>query len=175
MRNVKIEKINDFVEKCKNDPSLLEKKMVLEVSWNMDDSLPQMVSKISYGESNQEFFVDQADFLGGGGRAPNPIQYCILGLASCFLSTFSIICKKMELNIRSVKVIAKTTLDLSLPLLGVDKDVNKGFEFEIVIDSSESEERIEEAKRLALETCPAVWCLKNPIPVNASLQKVVST
>jgi len=169
MKNVNLEKISNFVSEAKTNPSLLEKEMVLEIYWNMDEEKPQMESNIFYGKGEQKFFVDQPDFLGGKSLAPSAIQYCLLGLSSCFLSTFSVICKKMNLNVNSVKVTAKMFLDMSLPLLGENKPVNKGVEFNIFVDSPEDSGKIERAKELALEYCPAVWCMKNSVPVNASV------
>ncbi len=170
MKNVDIGKINDFVEKAKQNPDLLKKEMKVEVVWDMDENNSQMFSTITYPMGSQVFYVDQVDFLGGKGRAPNPIQYCLLGLASCFLATFSTVCKEMNLNINSVKIIAKNKLNLSLPLGISEEKVSEGIDFEIIVDSFENKEKIEEAKKIALSKCPAVWCMKNPIPVNAAVQ-----
>lgn len=170
MKNVDIEKINDFFEKARQNPDLLKREMKVEVAWNMDENNSQMFSTITYPIGKQIFYIDQVDFLGGKGRAPNPIQYCLLGLASCFLATFSTVCKEMNLNINSVKIIAKNKLNLSLPLGISEEKVSEGVDFEIIVDSPESNEKIEEVKRIALSKCPAVWCMKNQIPVNATVQ-----
>ncbi|MCS6955514.1 MAG: OsmC family protein [Candidatus Calescibacterium sp.] len=169
MKNVNLKRLKDFVAEGVSNPELLRKNVSVEVKWNMNDGESQMCSVVVYPLGKKELDIDQVDFLGGGGRSPNPIQYCLVGLASCFLSTFAIVCKELNLNVKSLSVIAKNRMNLSLPL-GLDNEkVSEGVEFEIIVDSDDEKERFEQAKNIAISRCPAVWCMQNSVPVDARI------
>ncbi|MGC8733962.1 MAG: OsmC family protein [bacterium] len=84
------------------------------------------------------------------------MQYCLMGLGSCFLSTFAIVCSQLNLNIKNLKLTVKNKLNLSLPLNLGNEPVTKGIEFELEVDTQEDKSKIEEAKNIAINTCPAV-------------------
>ncbi|MCS7243353.1 MAG: OsmC family protein [Candidatus Calescibacterium sp.] len=169
MKNVDLKRLKDFITDSVSNPELLKKDVSVEVRWNMNDNESQMYSVVVYPLGEKELNIDQVDFLGGGGRSPNPIQYCLVGLASCFLSTFAIVCKELNLNVKSLSVVARNRMNLSLPL-GLDNEkVSEGVEFEIIVDSEDEKEMFEQAKNIAIGRCPAVWCMQNSVPVNARI------
>ncbi|MFN4220028.1 MAG: OsmC family protein [bacterium] len=167
MRNVRLEKIKDFVNSSQNEPEVLNKTIGVEVLWNMDEESSQMNANVSFGKGQEYVEIDMPDFLGGEGRKPSPLHYCLVGIASCFLGTFATICKELGLNIESLKIRAKNKVNLTLPLGLGDKPVTEGIDLEIIIKSSENPECLEKAKEEALKRCPGVWCMKNSIPVKA--------
>jgi uncharacterized OsmC-like protein len=171
MKNINLNELTNFVEKAKNDKTLLEKEVKIEVNWNFDEELPQMSCTLNYSNNQSTtFYIDQIPSLGGKGLAPNPIQYCLIGLGSCFLSTFAIVCSQMNLNVKKLKLIIKNKLNLSIPLNLGNEPITKGIEFEIEIESDEDMSKIEAAKETAVNLCPAVWCMKNPIPINVNIK-----
>jgi uncharacterized OsmC-like protein len=95
-----------------------------------------------------------------------------MGLGSCFLSTFAIVCSQMNLNIKKLKLIVKNKINLSIPLNLGNEPVTKGIEFEIEIESDEDMSKIEAAKEAAVNLWPAVWCMKNPIPINVNIKEL---
>ncbi len=171
MKNINKQELNKFIEQAKNDKTLLEKEVKVEVSWNLDEKLPQMEATLIYPNGKTTFNIDQIPSLGGKGLAPNPIQYCLMGLGSCFLSTFATVCSQLNLNIKSLKLNIKNKINLSIPLNLGDEPVTKGIEFEIEIETDEENSKIEEAKTIAINSCPAVWCMKNPIPINVNIKQ----
>jgi uncharacterized OsmC-like protein len=76
----------------------------------------------------------------------------------------------MNLNIKKLKLIIKNKLNLSIPLKLGNEPVTKGIEFEIEIESDEDMSKIEAAKETAVNLCPAVWCMKNPIAINVNIK-----
>lgn len=170
MRNINQSELNKFIEQAKNDKNLLEKEVEVEVIWNFDEKLPQMSATLNYPSGVTTFNIDQIPNLGGKGLAPNPIQYCLMGLGSCFLSTFAIVCNRLNLDIKKLKLIVKNKLNLSIPLNLGNEPVTKEIKFELEIDTQEDYSKIEKAKNIAINSCPAIWCMKNPIPINVTLK-----
>lgn len=169
MRNVRLEKIRDFVDKSRSEPNVLEKTISVEISWDMNEENSQMNAYILFGKGQEYVEIDMPDFLGGEGRKPSPLHYCLLGIASCFLGTFATICKELGLNIESLKVRARNNINLTLPLGLGNEPVTQGIDIEILLNSPESLEDLDRAKEEALRRCPGVWCMKNSISVRADI------
>jgi uncharacterized OsmC-like protein len=172
MRNVNLESVKKFIDDSKKDPSLLKRKMKVEVIWENDENLPQMYSQLEFPKGKVKVECDGAPFAGGGGRAPNPVQFCLFGMASCFLGTFSGVAAEMNLNIKSIKVIAENEINLKRPLGLSDDPVVDKIKLTLLVESDEPKEKIEKAKELAEKRCPAVYCITNPIPLEIGVEKV---
>lgn len=172
MKNINIDGIKKFLDEAKNDPSLLKRKMKVEVRWNMDEKEPQMFSEIEIPSGNKvKLTCDSAPFMGGKGVAPNPLQYCLFGMASCFLATFATVAYEKGLNIKSLSITAENEINLKRPMAIADEPVVEKIVMSISVDSDESREKIEEVKKIAMERCPAVWCITNPIPLEIEIKK----
>jgi len=47
----------------------------------------------------------------------------------------------------------------------------KGFNFEVFVKSSASNEDIQKVKELTDERCPAIWAMENPVPFTTTATK----
>ncbi len=113
---------------------------------------------------------DQAPFMGGEGRAPNPIRYCLFGMAACFTATFAAIAVEKGLEAESFVVTAENKANLK-KAFGFSEDpiVEKVF-LNIELKSDAAREKIEEVRKLALERCPGVYCLTRAIPLESKIK-----
>ncbi|MGC8733963.1 MAG: hypothetical protein ACP5RD_02845 [bacterium] len=65
MKNINQTELNKFIEQAKNDKTLLEKEVKVEVIWNFDENLPQISSTLNYLQGSTTFYIDQIPALGG--------------------------------------------------------------------------------------------------------------
>ena len=169
MKNMKVEGIKEFLKEAENNPQVFKKNMKVAVEWNMDDNKPQMTSKVEFVKGSASLESDQAPFMGGEGRAPNPIQYCLFGMAACFAATFAAIAVEKGLEAKSFMVTAENKVNLKKAYgLSGDPIVEKVF-LNIEIKSNADRGKIEEVKELALERCPGVYCLTKTIPLESNI------
>jgi uncharacterized OsmC-like protein len=169
INNVNIEAAGKFVEQAKADSSVTKKSKRVQGSWDFTDGQPQFSATLSHETGTTTLRADFAPFMGGAGLAPDPIQYCLYGLAACYAGTFVGLAASQGVVLRSLSVIAENRMDLSRSLGLSDAPVVEKVKLALEVDTDAGEEQLAELERLAQERCPGVYCLSNPIPIEFEL------
>jgi uncharacterized OsmC-like protein len=107
--------------------------------------------------------------MGGGGRKPDPVQYCLYGLAACFAGTFATLAAMEGVALKKLVVAAENRVDLSRTLGLSWNPIVEGVEITVMVSADAPREKLEEIERLARERCPGVYCLTTPIPLTTHL------
>lgn len=116
--------------------------------------------------------VDEPEGLGGGGTAPNPVEYALASLGSCQAITYRVWAEKLGIRIDRVRVRVDGDLDIR-GFFGFDQKVRPGFEgvrVEVDVDGPEEAGVYEELFRAVNEHCPVLDIFRNPVPVEARIQ-----
>ena len=169
MNNMNLEGMKKFVEEVKQDLSKSKKSKRVECSWNFDEGKPQMESRVQHPKGETPLQSDFAPFMGGGGLAPDPIQYCLFGFAACFAGTFMSTATMMGIKIQNLKVSAENFMDLSKSIGLTDNPIVEKVKITTSVKSEAKEEQLKELERMARERCPGVYCLVNPIKLETEL------
>lgn len=143
--------------------------MKVVVEWNMDPAKPQMTSRLEFAKGTAVLDCDQIPIMGGQGRAVNPIQYCLLGTATCFAGTFAAVAAEKNIEIGALTVAVENKMNLSQPLGLSEEPTVEGVSVTVNVESSAPAAEIEECQRLALARCPGIYCITRPIPLEALL------
>src|SRR3972149_7864282 len=163
INNVNIEGVQSFEAQIKNDPSAARKTQGVEGEWMLEEGNTQFVSRIKFEGGETEFKVDNPTFMGGSGSLPGPMHYCFYGLASCYTGTFATMAAMLGIKLK--KLTTKEEADVNFSrCFGISDE--PGMEEVLVIlqvESDAPEEKIKEAEKLALERCPVVFTLRNPV------------
>lgn len=99
--------------------------------------------------------VDEPESLGGTNEGANPVEYVLAGLSSCTSVMIALIAKEINFTYESVEFKNKGLVDLR-GLQGVE-GISPHFQsvdFDVLIKTSESDERIEELKQKVEKRCP---------------------
>lgn len=169
INNVDVQKVNAFEEKIKNDPSSAKKTQVIKGEWIATDSEVQFQSSIEFEGGTTLFKVDNPTFMGGGGNFPGPMHYCFFGLASCYTGTFATMASALGIQIKSLFTTVEADINFSRVFGISDAPVMEEVRVVLHVESGAPEEKIKEAEKLALERCPVVFTLKNPVNLKADL------
>ena len=172
MNNISLAEVTSFVEEVKQDLSKSKRTKKVECSWNFDARKPQMESKVQYLEGETTLHSDLAPFMGGRGLAPDPIQYCLFGLAACFAGTLMSTATMMGIKIQSLKVSAENSMDFSKTIGLTNNPITEKVKIITEVKSDANRDQLKEVERLARERCPGVYCLINPIPLELELVHV---
>ena len=172
MNHMNLEGLKFFMEEVKQDPSKAKKSKKIECSWNFDEGKPQIESKVQHSKGETVLRVDFAPFMGGEGLAPDPIQYCLFGLAACFAGTFMSTATMMGIKIQELKVSAENLVDLSKSLGLTNNPIVEKVKITTIVKADVKEEQLREIEKIAHERCPGVYCLVNPIPLETELIKI---
>lgn len=172
MNHMNLEGMKIFLEEVKQDQSKAKKSKKVECSWNLEEEKPQIESKVQHPKGETILRSDFAPFMGGEGLAPDPIQYCLFGLAACFAGTFMSVATMMGIKIHSLNVSAENLVDLSRSLGLTNNPIVERVKIIATVKSDAREEQLKDLERLAQERCPGVYCLINPIPLETELVKI---
>jgi len=173
LHNVDMEKIGQFIEEVKKDPSKAIKTKKVTGEWNLKEDKPQFQARLEFALGDEMVFSDQAPFLGGEGRKPDPIQYCLYGLCACYAATFVAIANLERISLKRLKVSAENQIDLSKTLGLSDNPIVQKVKITTEILSDAPPEKLDAIQKLAKERCPGIFCLTNPIPLETEIKSEV--
>ncbi len=167
MKNVNIEAIKTFVESGRKDTNQFRKLMKVEVKWNADESKPQMSSVLETPQGQFKIDIDSPPFMGGKGASVSPVQLCLVGMLSCFIGTFASICAEEGIEVEELSGIIENNINLERTFGISNAPITEKIK---IILNVKGKGDIQKAKKLAMERCPAIFCITNPIPVDIEVR-----
>jgi uncharacterized OsmC-like protein len=101
--------------------------------------------------------------MGGSGSQPGPMHYCFYGLASCYTGTFATMVAMFGIKLK--KLTAKAEADINFAkVFGIsDETIMEEVRVKLTVVSDDPIEKIKQAEELALQRCPVVFTLGNPV------------
>ncbi|MDI3297829.1 MAG: OsmC family protein [Bacillota bacterium] len=170
-QNVDVDALRSTIDQASAGASTRQ-SVVLEGDWNFRDGQPQFAATLGTPRAGQVTL--QADFpphMGGNGLAPSAVQYCMYGAMACFASTFALVAALEGIGLRSLHV--RSTADVNFArFFGLgEAPVIEALRWEVEVESDAPQEALDRLLQTAEERCPATWCLRNPVPVQASVRR----
>lgn len=169
INNINMEAMGKFVEEVKSNPEIARKSKKVVGEWNFTPGAPQFEAVLEFKQGSETVQADFAPFMGGNGLKPDPIQYCLFGMASCYAGTFMSLAAMEGIEISSLKVTAENHVDLTRTLGLSDNPIVENVNITLEVATGAPEEKIRELQRLAYERCPGVYCLTNPIKLDTEV------
>jgi len=171
LNNVNLTKINEFQERAKKNKNELRKQIKIEGEWILDQSKGyQFRSELVYEKGKQVIEIDSPTWLGGQGNRAGPMAFCLVGSASCFLSTFATIAAMKGVEFKKLSIRANCNLNFSKTLDLGDEPIIEEVIFEIKAEAiNASKEELKELLEMAKQRCPAIYSLTNVIRVSTIL------
>lgn len=129
------------------------------------------VTEVAVRAGTHQFTVDEPTALGGGGTAPNPIEYALAALGSCQAISYRFWAEQLGISFESLNVDVQGDLDVR-GFLGVDSEVRPGFgdvRVAVEISGPESTERYRELAAAVNKHCPVGDIFANSVPVSYDL------
>ena len=170
INNVALDQVAAFGAQIETDKAKARRSQVIEGEWLLQEGGPQFRSTINFEGGTTVFEVDNPTFMGGGGKLPGPMHYCFYGLASCYTGMFATIAAMLgiELTRLTVKVEADVNFERAFGL-GEAPTIEE-VRVTLYVVSPASAEKIREAEALALQRCPVVFTLRNPIKLTPRIE-----
>ena len=169
LNNVNTERIEEEARAIQAGSAKATRVNRVEGDWNLDESEAQFYAIVKFEAGEAILHCDSPPFMGGEGRAPGPLQYCVYGFTSCFASTFATMAAAAGVRLRSLRVTGESEIDFSRVFGVADKPVVREVRISLAVDADAPADKLHELKALALERCPAIFCLTNPIPVKVEI------
>ena len=169
MNNINLDKVKTFAEEVIADKNKAIKLKRIEGSWNFIEGKPQFTSTLEHASGTTIVEVDAPPFMGGSGIKPDPVQYCLFGLAACFAQTFASIAAEKGIELKKLKVAAENKVNLSKALGLSDEPIVERVKLSVEVSSDADKGRLKEIEELAKQRCPGVYCLTNPIKLDVEM------
>ncbi len=161
--------MEEFVQELKANPSAGKKHKTVTGEWSFQDGTPQFLTTLEYPEGAASVAAELPPFAGGWGASPDPIQYCLFGLAACFAVTFAATATTEGVHLRRLRVTAENWMNLQKQMGVSQEDIIERVRFTIDADADVPREQMEELLRLTEERCPGTECVTRSIPFEARL------
>ena len=168
--NVDVETVQQTEDTIKRDPSEARKTQVVEGEWLVDEDAVQYRSTIEFEGGETVFEADNPTFMGGGGNRPGPMHYCFYGLASCYTGTFATMAAMLDIPLQKLTTRVEADVNFSRVFGVSDDPVMEEVRVTLQVESDAPEEKIREAEKLALERCPVVLTLRNPVKLTPNIE-----
>lgn len=133
-------------------------------------SIGRLNERVETRNSGQTFIISEPRHVGGIADAPTPLEYLLSGAVGCFAAVFAFYAAKMGVDYESFEAVARTNFDVrghmmpDAPPSGFQKVT-----IAIKVKSDAPVEKLAEIERLALNGCPGIATLRDPVPVETTL------
>jgi len=172
INNTDLDKISHTVANGRKDSQSLRRPVKLQGEWNLDPSKGyQFRTELSYEKGKEVIEVDSPSFLGGTGNRLGPMAYCVAGITSCFIATFTSVAATQGIKLTKLNVNTECIINFAKTFDISEEPITEGINFEIAAESENADnQKLQELIKTAEERCPAMYSLSHEIKVNAQIK-----
>ena len=133
-------------------------------------SIGNLNERVETRNSGQHFIISEPKHVGGLADAPTPLEFLLSGAVGCYAAVFAFYAAKMGVMYESFEAVAKTNFDVrghmmpDAPPSGFQKVT-----IAMTIKSDAPQDKLKEIERLALQGCPGIATLRDPVAVETTL------
>src|SRR5687768_4306923 len=134
-------------------------------------SIGQLNELVDCKKSGHKFIISEPVHVGGQSCAPTPLEFMLSGAVGCYAAVFAFYAAKLGVGYDSFEAVARTGFDVRGHMIaGAPKSAFQKVTMRISVVSDAPEEKLREVERLALEGCPGISTLREPVPVETQLE-----
>ncbi len=172
INNTDLYKISQTVANGKKDKESLRRPIKLQGEWNLDPSRGyQFRTELSYEKGKEVIEIDSPSFLGGNGNRLGPMAYCVAGITSCFIATFTSVAATQGINLTKLNVNTECMINFAKTFDIADEPITESINFEIDAESNNADkQKLQQLVKTAEERCPAMYSMSHVIKVNAQIK-----
>ena len=125
-------------------------------------------------KSEFSFEADHPEIFASEDLGATPIEFVLVGLASCLTAGIAAVAQNRGIQLRSVEANLEGSMDLQ-GILGIDSDVRNGYDdikVTFKVDADASQKDIEALVAQSQKRSAVYDCVTNPTNVTVAVQKV---
>ena len=136
-------------------------------------SIGSLNERVETRNSGQSFIISEPKHVGGLADAPTPLEYLLAGAVGCYAAVFAFYAAKFGVNYASFEAVARASFDVrghmmsDAPFSGF-----QGVTIDMNVKSDAPLANLREIERLALDGCPGIATLREPVPIKTTLTLV---
>ncbi|MCS7120807.1 MAG: OsmC family protein [Nitrososphaerota archaeon] len=121
------------------------------------------VRSVADNSRTHSVVCDLPSAAGGADTGPTALELAIMALADCALTIFADVCKKSNITIKRLEVVAEAEKPADSPRLSEAM-------VKVKVSANASKELVEAAWRRTEANCPVLSIFKDPIPLKVELE-----
>ena len=99
------------------------------------------------------------------------MAYCVAGITSCFIATFTSVAATQGIRLTKLNVNAECIIKFAKTFDISDEPITEGINFEIDAESENADkQKLQELVEMAEERCPTMYSMSHVIKVNAQIK-----
>src|SRR6185437_10209304 len=133
-------------------------------------SIGNLNERVECRNSKQTFVISEPRHVGGLADAPTPLEFLLSGAVGCYAAVFAFYAAKMGVDYESFEAVARTNFDARGHM--IPDAPPSGFQkvsIAISVKSDAPAEKLREIEQLALQGCPGIATLRDPVAVETAL------
>ncbi|MBP7867405.1 MAG: OsmC family protein [Acidobacteria bacterium] len=170
VNNVSVDQVRAFAEAASADPAKAVRRQVVEARWVPEDGPVQFEGVVKFERGEARFQLDNPSFMGGSGQHPGPFQYCFFGLAACYTGIFATFASQAGIVLKSLAIRVEADINFSRVIGLGEQPPMEEVRVTLSVESDADPEKIREVEEAALQRCPVVYTLRNPIRLVPGLE-----
>lgn len=127
--------------------------------------LVENVRTIADNSRGHSIVLDLGTAKGGDNTGPSALELAIIALADCAVTIFADVCKKSNVELSKVEVVAEAEKPADSPKL-------TGVNMKITVVAKARKQKLEAVWRRTEANCPVVSIFKEKIPVKVELETI---
>ena len=169
--NIDLTVLGGVLERGRQDPAALKMVKRVEGTWNFAQGAPSFTATVAHGQQTSTLHVDIAPGFGGAGLAPDPLQYMLLGLGSCYAATVVTIAALEGIEISDLQVIAESHADMSHVYDIADNPLMEQVSVILKVTADVDDDTLSRWQQSARDKCPFAYTVMNAVPLKTDIER----
>ena len=127
--------------------------------------LVENVQTIADNSRGQSVVLDLGTAKGGDNTGPSALELAIMALADCAVTIFADVCKKSNVEISKMEVVAEADKPADSPRL-------TGVDLKITVTSKTRKQKLDAVWRRTEANCPVVSIFQDNIPIKVEFKTI---
>lgn len=159
------------VERGQTDPSVFKLHKRVEGTWSFAEGTPAYTASMAHGDRTTVLSVDIAPGFGGGGLAPDPLQYLLTGLGACYAATVVTVASMEGVDLTELTVVAEQDVDVARVYEMGDGPLMEQITVTVKVATDVDDATLARWEQTARDKCPFAFTIINPIPLTTVVER----
>jgi uncharacterized OsmC-like protein len=169
--NIDLDVLGGVLERGSKDASALRLHKRVDGAWSFEEGRPAYEAVIAHGGSSTTARVDIAPGFGGGGNAPDPLQFLLAGLGACYAATVVTIASMEGAEVRALSVSAELDANVARVYDLGDAPLMEQVSVIVTVDADADDEALARWREAARVKCPFAYTVQQAVPLEVRVER----
>lgn len=160
------------MERGQSDTSVFTMHKRVEGIWSFAEGTPAYTASMTHGDRTTELSVDIAPGFGGGGLAPDPLQYLLTGLGACYAATVVTVASMEGVDLTELTVVAEQDVDVARVYDMGDGPLMKQITVTVKVATDVDDDTLARWQQVARDKCPFAFTIINAVPLHTTVERL---